>query len=291
MAHKMRRPRRRRAFLPFAAVFVLLVLAGSFLLHYFPAPIFSADTTIHFIDVGQGDCTLFLSEGQAVLIDAGPAEMGERVVSYLASQGVTRLRAVIATHPHADHIGSMSTILAAFPVDTFYTTGAVHTTRTYENLLHMVEAQGVSVLVPTPGERLELDSGAFFRFLSPPQNADYDNLNNTSIVCMFEANGTRVLMMGDAEAPVEQDLLDSGADIRCHIIRLGHHGSATSSGLDFLKATHAHTAIISCGADNDYGHPHQQTLVNLNAAVIRDVRSTEKGTIVITLPKAKENAA
>lgn len=111
---------------------------------------------------------------------------------------------------------------------------------------------------------------------------------------MFEAGGSRVLMMGDAEQEIEQELLDSGADLRCDVVKLGHHGSASSSSLEFLRATHARTAIISCGADNSYGHPHSETLKNLNAAVIRDVRGTaQEGTIVIKFSKntAEENAA
>ncbi len=296
MSRRKRRTRHKNP-LPHALLiaFVLLFLVfSSFLRSYFPAPILSEDTAVHFLDVGQGDCTLFLSGGEAVLIDAGTADMGQRIVSYLASQGVTELRAVIATHPHADHIGSMSTVLASFDVDGFYTTDAVYTTWTYENMLRMVEAQGIPITVPKPGDTLKLQSGAVFRFLSPQPDAQHENLNNASLVCMFEAGGSRVLMMGDAEQEIEQELLDSGADLRCDVVKLGHHGSASSSSLEFLRATHARTAIISCGADNSYGHPHSETLKNLNAAVIRDVRSTaQEGTIVIKFSKntAEEDAA
>ncbi|MGN1008981.1 MAG: MBL fold metallo-hydrolase, partial [Butyricicoccus sp.] len=157
---------------------LLFLVFCSFLCNYFPAPILSEDTTVHFLDVGQADCTLFLSGGEAVLIDAGTADMGQRIVSYLAAQGVTELRAVIATHPHADHIGSMSTVLASFDVDAFYTTDAVYTTWTYENMLRMVEAQGIPITVPSPGDTLELKSGALFRFLSPQPDAQYENINN-----------------------------------------------------------------------------------------------------------------
>ena len=296
MSRRKRRTRHKNP-LPHVLLiaFVLLFLVfSSFLRSYFPAPILSEDTAVHFLDVGQGDCTLFLSGGEAVLIDAGTADMGQRIVSYLASQGVTELRAVIATHPHADQIGSMSTVLASFDVDGFYTTDAVYTTWTYENMLRMVEAQGIPITVPEPGDTLKLQSGAVFRFLSPQPDEQYENLNNASLVCMFEAGDSRVLMMGDAEQEIEQELLDSGADLRCDVVKLGHHGSASSSSLEFLRATHARTAIISCGADNSYGHPHSETLKNLNAAVIRDVRGTaQEGTIVIKFSKntAEENAA
>ncbi|MBP3311670.1 MAG: MBL fold metallo-hydrolase [Butyricicoccus sp.] len=296
MARRKRRTRYKTAppHVLLIAFTLLFLVFSSLLCSYFPAPILSEDTTVHFLDVGQSDCTLFLSGGEAVLIDAGTADMGQRIVSYLASQGVTELRAVIATHPHADHIGSISTVLASFGVDAFYTTDAVYTTWTYENMLRMVEAQGIPITVPKPGDTLELQSGAVFRFLSPQPDAQYENINNASLVCMFEAGDSRVLMMGDAEKEIEQELLDSDTDLRCDVIKLGHHGSASSSTLKFLQATHARTAILSYGADNSYGHPHEETLKNLNAAVIRDVRSTaEEGTIVINFPKniAEENAA
>lgn len=296
MSRRKRRTRHKNP-LPHVLLiaFALLFLVfSSFLRSYYPAPILSDDTAVHFLDVGEGDCTLFLSGGEAVLIDAGTADMGQRIVSYLASQGVTELRAVIATHPHANHIGSLSTVLASFDVDAFYTTDAVYTTWTYQNMLRMVETQGIPITVPEPGDTLKLQSGAVFRFLSPQPDAQYENLNNASLVCMFEAGGSRVLMMGDAEQEIEQELLASGADLRCDVVKLGHHGSASSSSLEFLRATHARTAVISCGADNSYGHPHSETLKNLNAAVIRDVRSTaQEGTIVIKFSKntAEENAA
>ena len=121
MARRKRRTRYKTS-LPHVlliAFTLLFLIFSSLLCSYFPAPILSEDTTVHFLDVGQSDYTLFLSGGEAVLIDAGTADMGQRIVSYLASQGVTELRAVIATHPHADHIGSISTVLASFGVDAF----------------------------------------------------------------------------------------------------------------------------------------------------------------------------
>lgn len=298
MSNQSRRARRRTSLprlLPAALAFLFLVLSG-FVRDYFPAPILSEDTTVHFIDVGQGDSTLFLSGGEAVLIDAGTVDMGEKIVNYLTGQGVTELRAVIATHPHADHIGGMRTVLSAFRVDAFFTTAATTTTWAYSNMLDMIESQNIPLHTPSPGDVLELKSGAVFRFLSPSPNEKFSSLNNASLVCIFEAGDARVLMMGDAEKEVEKNLLDRGADLRCDVIKLGHHGSNSSSTPAFLTASHARTAIISCASDNSYGHPHKETIKNLASAVIRDVRSTAKeGNIVITFPKnntdKKEDAA
>lgn len=294
MPRQKRRARRKYApsQIILAALVLLLLAFSSYLRTYYPAPALSEDTSVHFLDVGQADCTLFLSGGEAVLIDAGSPDMGSRIITYLVAQGVTELRAVIATHPHSDHIGGMRAVLSAFKVNEFYTTSSLTTTRLYHNMLDLVESQGIPVTVPSPGDMLELRSGASFRFLSPSPSARFDRLNNASLVCMFEAGDSRVLMMGDAEKEIERDLMDSGADLRCNVIKLGHHGSSSSSSRRFLEKSHASTAIISCGADNSYGHPHKKTLKNLNAAVIRDIRSTaDQGSIVITFPKNKENAA
>lgn len=298
MPRKTRRVRRSKSLprLIIAVLAFLFVALSGFVRDYFPAPILSQDTTVHFIDVGQGDSTLFLSAGEAILIDAGTAEAGEQVVNYLANQGVTELRAVIATHPHADHIGGMRAVLSAFQVDEFFITGATTTTWTYENMLDIIDAQRIPLVVPEPGDVLTLESGASFRFLSPSSDQNFKNLNNASLVCMFEAGDGRVLMTGDAEKEIEQSLLAQNADLRCDVIKLGHHGSRSSSIPSFLAAARARTAIISCASDNSYGHPHKETMKNLAAAVIRDVRSTaEEGSIVITFPKntanAKEDAA
>lgn len=249
-------------------------------------------TEVHFIDVGQGDATLFLSGEQAVLIDAGPTSRADDVIAYLHEQDVTSLRAVIATHPHEDHIGGMAKVLASFDVEEVVMPSATATTNCYNNMMSIIESKNITVSLPEVNHGIILDTGAYFQFLSPAEDAEYDDLNNYSIVCMFEAGRSKVLMMGDAEAEIEQSLLQSTAVLTCDVIKVGHHGSSTSSTPDFLKRTHAETAIISCGADNEYGHPTQQTLDHLAAAGITDVRRTdEHGSIVLEFEMTTDEEA
>lgn len=247
----------------------------------------SAPTTVHFLDVGQGDSTLFVSGDQAVLIDASTSDAGDAIVAYLDELGIDHLDAVVATHPHADHIGGMRKVIQNVDTDTIYMSNGVSGSVTYEKLLDTIDNLSIPVVVPEIGDVLTLDSGASFTFLSPDPEDEFDNLNNYSLVCLFEAGGTRVLMMGDAETPIENQLLASNADLRCDVIKLGHHGSSTSSSRAFLKAAAPTTAIISCAEVNDYGHPHQETLDTLAALSIDDVRYTYNGTIVIDLTESE----
>ena len=255
-----------------------------------PAPTgsdLSVPTAVHFLDVGQGDSTLFVSGDQAVLIDASTTDAGDAIVAYLDELGIDHLDAVVATHPHADHIGGMRKVIQSVDTDTIYMSNGVSGSVTYEKLLDTIDNLSIPVVIPEIGDVLTLDSGASFTFLSPDPEDEFDNLNNYSLVCLFEAGDTRVLMMGDAETPIENQLLASDADLRCDVIKLGHHGSSTSSSRAFLEAAAPTTAIISCAKENDYGHPHRETLETLSALSIDDVRYTYNGTIVYEITESE----
>ena len=237
--------------------------------------------------MGEGDCTLLVSGGSTVLVDAGTPEGAPALVRELKSLGVRRLDAVIATHPHADHIGGMDAVLRAFPVRSFYMSAEMQS----DALDAALRRRRLTPLVPYDGETVTLQSGATLTFLGPADDIPSGEANDRSLITLFQTGSASVLLMGDAEKPAEQSLLRRHPELRCDILKVGHHGSDTSSSPAFLDALGAHTAIISCGTDNDYGHPAEQTLTNLTLAGIRDIRTTaESGTVALPLIAYKENA-
>lgn len=244
-----------------------------------PGDALPQDGRLYFIDVGQGDASLIASGGEYVLIDGGPGSAQDALVAYLESLGIERFRAVIATHPHEDHIGGLDKVLKRFPADAFYMPDREATTACFEKMLDAAEAQDLEITIPEPGETLTFGD-ASLTFLSPVPGAVYDDTNDYSIVARLTMGGLRVLYMGDAETPVEDELLESGAALDCDIIKLGHHGSSTSSSEAFLRAASPETAIISCARENDYGHPHRETLQTLKAMGIPALY-TYNGTIVL----------
>lgn len=289
--------KRKLRFILWLAAAVVLALGGLFKVSddLLPARELTADTAVHFIDVGQGDAALLLSGGQAVLVDAGTSQSADSLVRYLQELGVTELYAAIATHPHADHIGGMAQVIEAFPVGHFYMGAETQNTATYERMLDALDAQDVPVSVPEPGEELVFNSGASVTFLGPADDVPKGNLNDRSLICLFRAGEQDVLLMGDAESAAEQSLLAHYPSLRCDVLKVGHHGADTSSSVEFLRTVQPTTAVISCGVDNDYGHPDPQTLENLSLAGVDDVRITaQSGTVILPLnpsSSSKENAA
>ena len=288
--------RRLRLFL-WSAAAVAFVLGGilQFAERFLPQQALTDETAVHFIDVGQGDATLLLSGGQAVLIDAGTEESGAAVVRYLEDLGVSQLYAAVVTHPHADHIGGMAQVINAFPVEHFYMGPETQNTASYSNLLDALQAQGIQPTISAPGDTLAFDSGASLTFFGPAEDVPDGNLNDRSLITLFQADEQKVLLMGDAEAAAEQSLLAHYPTLRCDVLKVGHHGGADSSSLSFLQTVQPSVAVISCGVDNDYGHPDPQTLQNLSLAGVTDVRITaECGTVILPLhppSSSKENAA
>lgn len=288
--------RRLRLFL-WSAAAVAFILGGilQFADRFLPRQALTDETAVHFIDVGQGDSALLLSGGQAVLVDAGTVESGAAVVRYLEELGVTRLYAAVATHPHADHIGGMAQVLDAFPVEHFYMGQETQNTASFSDLLDALQAQGIQATIPVPGDTLAFDSGATLTFLGPADDVPDGNLNDRSLITLFQADEQKVLLMGDAESAAEQSLLAHYPSLRCDVLKVGHHGGATSSSLSFLQTIQPSVAVISCGVDNDYGHPDPQTLQNLSLAGVSDVRITAQcGTVIFPLhppSSSKENAA
>lgn len=240
----------------------------------------SARLEVHFIDVGQGDSILVKSpSGQAMLVDAGEQEQGQRVVDYLHSQGVAKLTVLVATHPHSDHIGGLGAVLNSFAVERVYMPRVTHNTEQFRDLLTRIKSQGLKITTARAGVGIPLD-GVNAEFIAP-QGSGYKDLNDYSAVIKLTCGENSFLLMGDAEEASEREMLESGVNLRAEVLKVGHHGSYSSSTLAFLQAAKPQYAVIMCGKDNDYGHPHQETLERLRVMGIRVYRSDVNGNLVM----------
>ena len=247
----------------------------------------AARPSVHFIDVGQGDAILFRSGDCSALVDAGPsADDGNRVVNYLQRQGVTRLDAVIATHPHEDHIGGMSRVLERFRADLFLFDDApvkdeIDSTIAAE-LLRIAARCEVTVTPPQVG--LKIVVGEFvLTVLYADSTAE--NENDRSVVILAECHGQRFLLMGDAEKETEKLLLLSGVPLACEVLKAGHHGSATSTTPDFLVAADPGFVVFSCGVGNRFGHPSPGVSARVEQSGIRALRTDLMGTVSFYIDK------
>lgn len=243
-----------------------------------PATSEPGQLTVHYIDVGQADCELLLSEGSAMLIDAGNNADGDMVVDYLKSQGVTRLDYVVGTHPHEDHIGGLDDVINNFEVGTVIMPEAETNTKTFEDVLDAIDAKNLTITTPVPGDNYDF-GGVQFTILAP--NGDsYSSLNDYSVVIRLVNGQDSFLFTGDAETASEKEMLQNGLPLQSTVLKVGHHGSSTSSSEDFLNAVNPSYGIISCETGNDYGHPHQETLDRLQAHNISYFRTDTQGTII-----------
>ena len=242
----------------------------------------SKPVSVHFIDVGQGECSLIQTEFGNILIDAGERPYGPKVVAYLRGRGVQKLDYVIATHPHSDHIGGLPEVLESFEVTNIIlprlTEENMQTTQTYELLLKAIRDSGVKAIAAVPDGVYTLGE-VTLHILGPISQTT--NMNNMSVISRVTYQKTAFLFTGDAETPVEKELLANGGDLAAAVLSAGHHGSKTSSTEDFLAAVQPKLAIISCGRGNSYGHPDKAALDRLAAIGAQVLRTDICGTIVV----------
>lgn len=233
---------------------------------------------IHYLDVGQGDSTLILCGGHAMLIDAGDNDRGTAVQSYLESQGVTTLDYVIGTHPDADHIGGLDVVLYKFDCQMVMMPDFEKDTRTYDDVVQTMKQKRYKNTLPEVGTVYELGS-AVFTIVAP--NGEYgDNANDYSVGILLQHGKNRFLFTGDAEEASEADMLENGIDLEADVFKASHHGSRTANTEEFLQTVDPDYAVISCGQDNSYGHPHAEVMNRLRAMGISVFRTDEQGTIV-----------
>jgi competence protein ComEC len=237
--------------------------------------------SVYFLDVGQGDSTLVLFSNKSILIDAGEAEMGDRVVSDLKALGVSRIDLLVATHPHSDHIGGMQKVLAAFPVGQVLDSGLPHTSSTYEHFLETIDRKKIPYRVAEQGQTIDIDPALMIFVLSPPKERFGEDPNTNSVVLRISYGTVAFLLAGDMEGESENALVRSGYPLGSRILKVGHHGSYSSTSSSFLARARPETAIIMVGRDNPYGHPHKQTLNLLEEYGVNVYRTDIDGTIVI----------
>ncbi|MGM9949734.1 MAG: S-layer homology domain-containing protein [Lysinibacillus sp.] len=235
---------------------------------------------VHFIDVGQGD-SIFIQtpNGKSMLIDGGTRAAGSTVVNYLKSKGVSSIDYVVATHPDADHIGGLIDVFAAFQVDHFINSGKEHTTATYEDLLAAVLKEGSTYTEPNTGATFQLDQGISVQVLHANKNAT-DN-NDASLVMKLKYNDVAFMLMGDADQAIETKVA-SQYDVSAQILKAGHHGSNTSSGLNFMKKVNPQAVILSYGKDNSYGHPHTEVLSAIRTVGASAYATAGTGSVVVS---------
>ena len=250
------------------------------------APPAEGTVQLHFIDVGQGDSTLILTPEKSVLIDSGESPYAEAVISYVKSLGVTKLDVVIATHPHADHIGGMGKIITELKPSRLIMPDKPHDTNTFMRMLDAIEEFNVAAEYAVAGRRIELDN-CFIEIIGPARDFDGSSaLNNSSVVAKLVHGENRVLFTGDMEKAAEDDVLERKADISSNVLHVSHHGSDSSSHRRFLEAVKRGNrgdmyAIISVGEGNSYNHPHDELLQRLSAMGFTILRTDERGTIVL----------
>ena len=242
------------------------------------------DLLVHYIDVGQADCELIQTPEQNILIDAGDTGGGDVVCDYLRAQDVERIDLLIATHPHADHIGGMADVVERFEIGKVLFSeppaSLVPTSKTYENLLDAIERKGLSITKARPRTVYDLGGGAQLTILGPLEQYAED-LNESSVVCRLDFGEHSFLFTGDASKESEDDLIDTyGSRLKADVLKLGHHGSSTATQPEFLELVDPDFAVCEVGADNSYGHPNSEVLQLLEQTGVTLYRTDENGSIV-----------
>lgn len=231
---------------------------------------------VHYIDVGQADCELIICDGEAMLIDGGNVDDSDLVVSYLTDMDVSEIEYMLCTHAHEDHVGGLPGPLSKFKVDNVYAPERESDTKCYRDFKEKARAAG-GIINPENGDTVELGSSEVVFYVPDVNDGD---LNNTSIMCRITYGDTSFLFTGDAEAEAEKSVMESGAELDADVLKVGHHGSSSSTSDQFLDAVDPEYAVISCGKDNSYGHPHDETLKRLHNKDVMIYRTDMNGHIV-----------
>lgn len=267
---------------------VILVLAGAILALCLAwasgsphAPAKAGNVSIHFIDVGQGDSILVKAGDKCMLVDGGRSVAGPKLASYLKSQGVTSIDVMVSTHPHADHIGGLLTVLKEFPVKRVVDSGIVHPSQTYESYLKLIDQLNIPYMVGEAGQAIDLGPGVKVEVLAPPSPHNEGGINENSIVLKVTHDNVTFLLMGDAGITEEMYLMSSGYDLKSDVYKVPHHGSRHSANVSFIYRVMPEVSVIEVGP-NKYGHPAPKTLAILKDAGSVIYRTDLNGNVVVT---------
>lgn len=231
---------------------------------------------VHYLDVGQGDSIFIeLPNNETMLIDAAESYQSENIINYLKNLNYQKINYVIGTHPHTDHIGGLKDIINTFEIGKIYMPKVVSTTKTYESLLMAIKDKNLKINTAKAGISI-IDTDALKINILAPNNSTYTELNNYSVVTKITYGTTKFLFMGDAEKLSENEIKE---DVTADVIKIGHHGSNTSSSIDFIKKVNAKYGIISVGLNNKYNLPKEETITNWENSGTKIYLTSINGTI------------
>lgn len=235
---------------------------------------------VHFIDVGQGDSILIEINNKTLLIDSGPNDSEDKILKYLKSKNIKSLDYLLATHPHEDHIGNMDVLLKNIKVNNFLAPFVVYESTDFKNMILTLKEKSLDINVLKAGNtQIKLDDNIIIDVFSP-NNDTYENINNYSPIIKLSHFENSFLFTGDAEEITELEVLKF--DIDSNVLKVGHHGSTTSSNISFLNKVTPEISVISCGINNKFNHPSKSTLENLSNLGSIIYRTDEDGSIVLS---------
>lgn len=237
---------------------------------------------IHYLDVGQGDSAYVKVNDWDILIDAGDNGKEGLLLSQLKEFNIDDFEMIIATHPHADHIGGMEEVFRDYKVESFYMPKVTHTTKTFENMIKAIDKEGIKITPIKEGMTFDFGPGASMEVYSPIYES-YEEFNDYSPIMKLSFGEMDFIFTGDAEYHAEEEVVAKyPKDLKAEVLKFGHHGSSTSSTRSFVESVSPSYGIISCGLDNSYGHPHRETLDKITKYNIESYRTDTQGQITLT---------
>lgn len=259
------------------AIFIFKLLNNNFNIIYAPE---EGKMIVYYLDVGQGDSALIQVNNKNLLIDSGPKSDKKKLLNYLSKININKLDYIIATHPHEDHIGNMSEIIDNYNVLNFYAPKVESTTKTFEQMIDSLKAKNLKINVIKKGTNsINLGENTKVTVFSPTKDY-YEDLNNYSPIIKIQYGETSFLFTGDAQKDIEKEMIASNENISADVLKVGHHGSSTSTTKEFLNKVRPCIGVISVGTDNSYNHPNTDTLKRLKYNNIKVYR-TDKDSLII----------